>query len=602
MPTAARKSSLGSSRRAAEKKHIPFRADELGRGKKTGMAVRYVDHKSDEFEPFDQVMSQADTRTPPRAHRNGARNGRKSRVETIVEDEDGEMSMEIDDGYGGPESAEAYFQKTRRPSMPAAATRVGSSSRSVPRMSEIDYDSVPSPRPRPSTNGRRSSVYGNTSVGPSHLSQSTLGLGDDDEDDIPMDEGGMEDYGQDDYGQEEDDEPQEQPQRSYRRQQTPRRSSFTSMAQDAVGFEDEDEEEEEEVEEVAANYSHRSDKGKGRAVESYHDAHEEDDVEEEIAQGLEDIDGDQQDEEMYEDPEPEPEPEPPKKKKKVDDAQSKQVGRARKKVTTPMLPESPDNSDGLRRGKRIRYAPLEWWRQEKVVYGRRESGISFVPTIKAIVRIPKEAPQPLGKNGKRKKSVPRGKSKTADAEAMVFNPEEGWDDETETNGVVTDWVTGEEIERRLVFPGRMVNFRAGANNDFFFQKIFGDGEYVAAGQLKIPPKGQKPTKMTKDNTYVFYVIEGAVAFKVHNSTYILCTGGMILVPRGNSYYIENICERDARLFFSQARRVSAEDEQAQVRQPAPPSRTGSAGAPTSASRQSVEKTEKKGKRAASSRA
>jgi len=179
------------------------------------------------------------------------------------------------------------------------------------------------------------------------------------------------------------------------------------------------------------------------------------------------------------------------------------------------------------------------------------------------------------------------------------NPEEGWDDKTPTNGVVIDWFTGNEVSRRtfsisthllfpdlhpagLAFPERLVGHRPAANNDFFFTKVFGDGEYIAAGQLRIPPNKHKPSKMTKDNTYVgarlsshitnfpscprsirqqvFYVIEGAVTFKVHESSYVLCTGGMILVPRGNTYYIQNIAERDAKLFFAQARRVSAEEE------------------------------------------
>ena len=56
------------------------------------------------------------------------------------------------------------------------------------------------------------------------------------------------------------------------------------------------------------------------------------------------------------------------------------------------------------------------------------------------------------------------------------------------------------------------------------------------------------------------MIEGAVTFKVYESSYVLCTGGSILVPRGNTYYIQNIAERDAKLFFAQARRVSAEEE------------------------------------------
>jgi centromere protein C len=182
------------------------------------------------------------------------------------------------------------------------------------------------------------------------------------------------------------------------------------------------------------------------------------------------------------------------------------------------LAVSPESTTGLRRGKRLRYEPLEWWRCEKVVYGRRDSGkVTFVPTIKEIVRIPKDPPKPLGGPHKGKRSTAR--SKTAES-VSVNNPEEGWDDKTATNGVVIDWFTGNEVSRRtlntsavcdklsqtglagLAFPERLVNHRPAANNDFFFTKVFGDGEYIAAGQLRIPPKKHKPSKMTKDNTYV----------------------------------------------------------------------------------------------------
>ena len=40
------------------------------------------------------------------------------------------------------------------------------------------------------------------------------------------------------------------------------------------------------------------------------------------------------------------------------------------------------------------------------------------------------------------------------------------------------------------------------NANFSFQKIFGDGDFLAAGQLIIPPDSTKPTKGTKDNTFV----------------------------------------------------------------------------------------------------
>lgn len=57
-----------------------------------------------------------------------------------------------------------------------------------------------------------------------------------------------------------------------------------------------------------------------------------------------------------------------------------------------------------------------------------------------------------------------------------------------------------------------MNHRPAVNNDFFFTKVFGDGEYIAAGQLRIPPKKNKPSKMTKDNTYVRLLLSRLVTW------------------------------------------------------------------------------------------
>lgn len=43
-----------------------------------------------------------------------------------------------------------------------------------------------------------------------------------------------------------------------------------------------------------------------------------------------------------------------------------------------------------------------------------------------------------------------------------------------------------------------------ASNNWSFDKIFGDDNFIAAGQLIIPPKGQKPSKLAKDNTYASF--------------------------------------------------------------------------------------------------
>lgn len=106
------------------------------------------------------------------------------------------------------------------------------------------------------------------------------------------------------------------------------------------------------------------------------------------------------------------------------------------------------DENGLRRGTRMRYKPLDWWRNEKVVYGRRESGLQFVPVIKEIRRIPQEEPQPLGAKYRRKRKA-RSKSKTAEPEpVLIYNPEEGWDDQTEPRGIVVEYPSGNEVEKR----------------------------------------------------------------------------------------------------------------------------------------------------------
>jgi centromere protein C len=103
----------------------------------------------------------------------------------------------------------------------------------------------------------------------------------------------------------------------------------------------------------------------------------------------------------------------------------------------------------------------------------------------------------------------------------------------------------------IAWTAKMVEPKMSTRNDWSFDKIFNDGDFIAAGQLVIPPKGRKPSKQAKDNTYascdlnvvvrtlrpcfqVFYVIEGAVNFKIHDTSMVLATGGMFMVPRGKS--------------------------------------------------------------------
>ena len=69
-------------------------------------------------------------------------------------------------------------------------------------------------------------------------------------------------------------------------------------------------------------------------------------------------------------------------------------------------------------------------------------------------------------------------------------------------GCIFLWIINPSYCSGIAFTAKMLTPKPAANADFFFQKIFGDGNFMAAGQLVIPPNGSKPTKSTKDNSFV----------------------------------------------------------------------------------------------------
>jgi len=646
------------------------------------MAVDVIDRNSDDFEPFDKILSQADTRTPPRVKGNK----RKSIVPSpLYEDEDGEMSMDM-------ASPISYFS-SHRARVPESLINAGPSARTSYFSPEVDFDEVPSPRVSVAAiSRRRSSVKLNgkspgSGLGRSRLSQSHVsatpksatsrksmaelspGLpGDSDED---LDDGfeppptfeyrshnaplspSPEQPSFHDLSREED-EPPVTPEHDVvtrvgdSRQKSKGRSSRKSKGDDKPLFSPDSEDEQPEASTSKQTNRRKSSKASIARVELEQD--EEAEVEENPQEDVEmEMEFDAPVEEDFESrrsrklssiieaPEPEEEDEPdpmdfeqdagpdeppedqpdeppeeagelpsvnlPKKRgrKKISfDENSAEARRPTKKprsnripladrtsdsryvsirpgkprsllhpsslspkqtlfwLLSPIVTASPENPQGLRRGRRYRYAPLKWWCLEKVVYGTDPEGdqdsdeevdekpVTLVPPIKAILRVTQDPVEPLGKKHKKR----RGKSVTVDPESIPF-PEAGWDKDTESFGHVLDYTTKEEVRRRVAFTTRMSRDTHAKKADYSYQKIFSEGDKVAAGHIQLEPGAEKPNKSSKDNSYVrsslcalrlvsllmlewqiFHVIQGAVHVKVHTTSFMICQGGCFLVPRG----------------------------------------------------------------------
>lgn len=123
------------------------------------------------------------------------------------------------------------------------------------------------------------------------------------------------------------------------------------------------------------------------------------------------------------------------------------------------MSDSSDDGSGARRSRRKRFEPLEYWRGEKLVYGRRQSGQAFVPIVKEVLRLPKEKVRSLGSAAPHRARSASVKAKTKRAKREDDSgseggrddgvpPEFGWDANTVEHGVVMDYASKTEIERR----------------------------------------------------------------------------------------------------------------------------------------------------------
>ncbi|KIY70439.1 hypothetical protein CYLTODRAFT_488110 [Cylindrobasidium torrendii FP15055 ss-10] len=116
-------------------------------------------------------------------------------------------------------------------------------------------------------------------------------------------------------------------------------------------------------------------------------------------------------------------------------------------------------------------------------------------------------------------------------------------------------------KRRVVFPAKLVKSMPATvpNEGFAVLRALSDssaeGTFVASGHLEI--SGSKSPKNTHDNTFIFYVVEGAVTVRIHKSYHTVTAGDLFLIPRENTYSIENISDKPSRLVFTQTRESSS---------------------------------------------
>ena len=421
MPTTPRKNSLGgTSRRGPLKAHIPYRGDNPEVGKKTGIAVQHVARQSDGFEPFDQVLQQADGRTPPRPNAKSNRSSYRPVART----------SDIDFDKIPPPPRPNTSSRKRTNSVASGSLDPGSRSsfRPVARTSDIDFDKIPSPRPntspRKSTNSVASGSLHAGDRSPSKISPRKTSFR------------GIEEEEEEDFGGQEEEEPLQD--------LTP---VFEQDEDDDFGGQ----EEEEILQDLTPRFEQEEDDDNSGQEKTKKKRKPLQEISPRLEQEEDDDNGGQ--EEKRKRKRKPPQDLAPRLEQEEDDDKGEQKEKKKKK-RKPLQELSPRL--GVRRSQREHYRPLEYWRGEKLVYGRTShSGPILVPQIKEIVRIPKEVSLPLGTKRKRGSTRARSRSKVSETvegvippALPVVDPEEGWDDDTEAKCTVIHFTSKEEVERR----------------------------------------------------------------------------------------------------------------------------------------------------------
>ncbi|KAK9388926.1 Mif2/CENP-C like-domain-containing protein [Lipomyces mesembrius] len=222
----------------------------------------------------------------------------------------------------------------------------------------------------------------------------------------------------------------------------------------------------------------------------------------------------------------------------------------------------------VRRSSRTRMKPLEYWKNERIVYNlvRDEERGQAVPTIKSIIRASPEINEEVPESTKRKsdptsletystpKTVKTQRAIDSDvtSEFDLIDVSAG----EEIVKEVEEYPSGERITRRVAIPSTSLSYIAVSNesSNFEFVKTFEEeGGFLATGVVRLPTNtGSKGCRRTRANALAFCVLEGTVKVVLNQEvTFKIQRSGHFLVPRGNSYSLENDGKEMAVLFYAQ---------------------------------------------------
>uniref|UniRef100_A0A5F4W2Z2 Centromere protein C n=1 Tax=Callithrix jacchus TaxID=9483 RepID=A0A5F4W2Z2_CALJA len=199
----------------------------------------------------------------------------------------------------------------------------------------------------------------------------------------------------------------------------------------------------------------------------------------------------------------------------------------------------PSNTPNVRRTKRIRLKPLEYWRGERIDYQGRPSGGFVVSGILSPDTVPskRKAKENTGKVDKRanKKRIclDNNERKTS----LKVNLDIPLGDPLQPTRV-KDPETREIILMDLIKPRDTYQFFVKHGELKVYKTL--DTPYFSTGKLILGPQEEKGKQHVGQDILVFYVNFGDLLCTLHETPYIISTGDSFYVPSGFGVHVKNM--------------------------------------------------------------
>ncbi|XP_062981865.1 centromere protein C [Elgaria multicarinata webbii] len=207
----------------------------------------------------------------------------------------------------------------------------------------------------------------------------------------------------------------------------------------------------------------------------------------------------------------------------------------------------PTNTPNVRRTKRRRIKPLEYWRGERVDYKARPSGGFVVGGI-----ISPEQREP-------------GKPKPAKTIKRVLELENLPDDSLISLKdplqpvVVFDRASNQQVLLDCVRSGSSSNTFCIDNEKLTIYKYLTTPSF-SAGKMILKPLKEKGQQYSHTDTLVFHIARGKLLLTMYDQCYCLTVGDYFFVPPGNIYNIHNLLRKECVILFTQLKGDRSENQ------------------------------------------